>query len=332
MEKDRWTILGKMARSMKLERLIRWSGQSCVFPFYHTVSAEPLPHIDHLYRVLKPAAFEKGLEQLLHYFEPLGMADFLAGKGSGKGKRSMVLSFDDGLKGCYDFIAPLLKRKGIPATFFLNNRFIDNKGLFYRYKASLLVHRVRDDCRAREQVADFLKISGEQVETSLLMIGWEQRALLDVLAGKAELDYPGYLRSKPVYLSSAEIGEMLEWGFEIGAHSNEHREFAGMEAGQMEEQIRSSIADLQQRFAIQTAYFSFPFTSDGVPGKVIDTLLNGDSATALLGTAGLKKTGRRAYIQRIPMDRYKTGALETMQSEYFYYLLKMPLGRNRLRY
>jgi len=31
------------------------------------------------------------------------------------------------------------------------------------------------------------------------------------------------------------------------------------------------------------------------------------------------------------MEQYNTPALETLKTEYFYYLLKMPLGRNRLR-
>lgn len=324
-------IISYLARPMNLGRLNRWSGQASIFPFYHTVSPESLPHISYLYRVPKPAEFEKDLEQFLQWFEPLSLADYLADKAVRKGRRSMVLSFDDGLKGCHEYIAPLLKKKGIPALFFLNNRFIDNKGLFYRYKASLLIHQVRMDCRAKENVADFLKISKDQVEASVKMIGWDQRALLDVLAGEAELDYAGYMRARPVYLNSSDIKEMLDWGFEMGGHSADHMEFTGMEPEQMAKQVKSSIRDLQKRFGIKTAYFSFPFTSDGVPIQVIDRLLEEGSVSAMLGTAGIKKTGRRAYIQRIPMEKYETGALETLKAEYFYYLLKMPLGRNRLR-
>jgi len=320
-----------MARPMNLDRLITWSGQASFFPFYHTVSPEALPHVSHIYRVLKSAAFENDLEQLLLWFEPVSLEDYLENRGVKKGKRRMVLTFDDGLKECYDIIAPMLIKKGIPATFFLNNRFIDNKGLFYRHKASLLVHQVRDDCRAKEKVADYLLIDKELVEASIKMIAWDQRALLDVLAGEAELDYAGYLRTRPVYLSSVEIEKLLYWGFEVGGHSSDHMDFSGLDPDQMVEQVRSSIKDLQKRFGIHTAYFSFPFTSDGVPRKVIDTLLDQGSATALLGTAGLKRTGKHAYIQRVPMELYNTTALETLKTQYFYYLLKMPLGRNRLR-
>lgn len=323
--------LSSMARLMNLDRMISWSGQKSIFPFYHTLSPEPLPHISHLYRVIKPEAFEKDLEELLKYFEPLGLGDYLEGREGKGGKRSMVLTFDDGLKGCYDYVVPLLKKRGIPATFLLNNKFIDNKGLFYRYKASLLIHKVRDDCRAREEVAARLKIDVNQLETAIGLIGWRQAALLDVLAHEAELDYSGYLRYRPVYMSSKEVKDLLDWGFEIGAHSSDHMDFTLLEAEEIRQQVKSSIKDLKKRFGIKTAYFSFPFTSDGVAGKVIDELLEEGTATALLGTSGLKQTGRRAYIQRIPMEKYELSAIETLKAEYLYYLLKAPLGRNRLR-
>jgi len=324
-------ILIRMARSFRLDRMISWTGQDTVFPFYHTLSSEALPHISHLYRVAKPDEFKKDMDQLLKYFDALSMEDYLEGKAGKQGRPGMVLTFDDGLKGCHDIVAPLLKERGIPATFFLNNKFIDNKGLFYRYKASLLIHQVMGDCRARERVAAFLRIDRQQVEASIRLIGWAQAALLDALAKEAELDFSGYLRDRPVYMSSEEVNELIEWGFDIGAHSSDHADFSLLETDEMINQIKSSIRDLQQRFGIQTAWFSFPFSSDRVPGKVIDTLLDEGTAKALLGTAGLKRSRRREYIQRIPMEKYQTAALEAMKTEYFYYLLKAPLGRNRLR-
>ena len=323
--------LGPMARLVKLDRLIKASGQASVFPLYHTVSPKSLPCVSYLYRILKPEEFEKDLESLLKWFEPLSLGDYIENKEEKRGRRSMVLTFDDGLKGCYDHIAPLLREKGIPATFLLNNKFIDNKGLFYRYKASLLIHQLRGDCRVKENLAAYLKVREEQLETTIKMIGWDQRALLDVLAKEAEMDFASYLRTRPVYMSSKEVKDMLEWGFEIGAHSSDHIDFTLLEPEDMKQQVKSSIKDLKKRFGIKTSYFSFPFTSDSVPGKVIDDLLEEGTATALLGTAGLKQTGRRAYLQRIPMEKYQSSALETLKTEYLYYLLKMPLGRNRLR-
>jgi peptidoglycan/xylan/chitin deacetylase (PgdA/CDA1 family) len=281
---------------------------------------------------MKPEEFERDLDHLLQWFEPVSMGDFLERPAEKKGRRTMVLTFDDGLKECHQYISPILLRRGIPATFFLNNQFIDNRGLFYRYKASLLVDRVRGDISLMQRAAAFLKIPENRLEESVLMIGYAQRALLDKLAGELELDFSAYLQSSPVYMDSSEIKEMLGWGFEIGGHSTNHLEFSSLDPAEMILQVRSSLDDLRKRFGTSRGYFSFPFTSDGVPETVIDTLLDGKIADALLGSAGLKRTGKRAYIQRVPMEQFEAPALRVLKAEYLYYLFKRVAGRDRLRY
>lgn len=77
MKERNWNTLTSLARPMRMDHLIRWAGQSVVFPFYHTVSPEPLPHIRHLYRVLKPEEFERDLEQLLRWYEPESLGSYL---------------------------------------------------------------------------------------------------------------------------------------------------------------------------------------------------------------------------------------------------------------
>jgi len=58
-------------------------------------------------------------------------------------RQSFFLSFDDGLREPLDIIAPILKQKGVPATFFVNTATLDNLEMLYRHKASLLVDHVR---------------------------------------------------------------------------------------------------------------------------------------------------------------------------------------------
>jgi peptidoglycan/xylan/chitin deacetylase (PgdA/CDA1 family) len=325
-------IILPMARSFSLNRLIGWSGQHAAFPFYHTVSPGPLPHIGHLYRVMTPEAFERELEQLLKWFEPVSLGDYLDREGEQTRKPCMVLTFDDGLKGCYEYIAPLLKRKGVPGVFFLNNSCIDNRSLFYRYKASLLAHQVKEDRTSLERAAGFLKTGPKRVEASIMLVGYDQAELLDALAVELDLDFHGYLRSREVYMNSSEIRELMDWGFDLGGHSATHIEFRNLEPDEMIRQVRLSLEDLQQRFGVTSGYFSFPFTSDDVPKKVIETLLEEGAARALMGSAGLKGTDHRAFIQRIPMEQSGSSAIATLKAEYLYYLLKRRVGRHRLRY
>jgi peptidoglycan/xylan/chitin deacetylase (PgdA/CDA1 family) len=321
-----------MSRPFSVDKLISRSGQNSFFPFYHAVSPQPLPHINHLYRVLNPEEFERDLDQLLQWYEPVSLGDYLEHSSEHSGKRTMVLTFDDGLKECHQVVAPILKRKGVPAAFFLNNQFIDNRGLFYRYKASLLIDRIRKDSSSMQRAAVFLKIPEKKVEESVLMMGYGQRALLDLIAGELELDFSDYLQSNPVYMNTREVKELLGWGFDIGGHSAEHQEFSGMEPPEMILQVTSSLVDLEERFGTSGGYFSFPFTSDGVPEKVIDTLLEEKIADALLGSAGLKRTGKTAFIQRVPMEQFEAPALNVIKAEYLSFLLKRVAGRDHLRF
>ena len=105
-------------------------------PFYHTVSDKKLPYIlNYPYR--NSAEFEKELDYFLNYFKPVAL-DYLLKNPKPK-EKVFHLSFDDGLKECSHIIAPVLLRKGIPATFFVNPGFVDNKTLFHRYKASVVL-------------------------------------------------------------------------------------------------------------------------------------------------------------------------------------------------
>ena len=332
--------IANISRRLSLEGMIRLTGQSHIFPFYHVVSDWHLPHIRHLYRYRRVDEFEKDLEQMLTYYEPVSLSDFLRithhglhkPRIEGKRRRLMVLTFDDGLVECHQTIAPILKQKGVPATFFLNNYFIDNRGLFYRFRASLVIDKIISDCKAREKAAEFLDIPEDRIEVAIGMIKYDQHALLDRLAREVEVDFVDYLREYPVYMNSQQVKELVDWGFEIGGHSPEHADFSTLDPEEIIAQVKASIEDLRQRFGTSNSYFSFPFTSRSVSGEIIKTLMEEHHVEALLGTSGLKKTGKQGFIQRIPMEEFDMPALEALKGEYLYYMLKKPLFRNRYRY
>jgi len=324
-------IISSLAPLASLERMVKYSRQPVIFPFYHTVSDFLLAHVSHLYPLRTEKDFEQDLEEMLKWFEPISLGDFIGGKKLIEGKRYMVLTFDDGLAGCHQVIAPILMKKGIPAAFFLNNHFIDNRGLFYRYKASLLIDRIRTDEEALKTVAEYLVIPESKVEESIYLISEDQISLLDVLIKEAEVDVSLYMKNSPIYLSSRQVMELVQWGFEIGGHSPNHVDFSKLKPKEIITQVSSSIGDLQHRFQVSTRYFSFPFTSWGIPDELIDQMLERGTAEVLLGTAGLKRQDKPGFIQRIPMEEFHGPAGKAIKTEYLYYLLKGVVGRNSRR-
>src|SRR5437867_10531071 len=89
--------------------------------YYHCVSDAPLKHLKYLYKYKNVAQFNHDLEVFAKAFEPLTIDDFLKFSESGARhrKQPILITFDDGLREVRDVVAPLLLRKGIPATFFV---------------------------------------------------------------------------------------------------------------------------------------------------------------------------------------------------------------------
>src|SRR5580693_4157887 len=97
---------------LPLKALCGISGQRFILPFYHVVSNEECPHIKHLYTYKNVRQFEEDIDYLAREYTPIGadeLENVLAGKY--RGRRVMLLTFDDGLRQMYDVVAPILLRK-----------------------------------------------------------------------------------------------------------------------------------------------------------------------------------------------------------------------------
>lgn len=329
-------MVSGLSRLVGLKRMVRISGQSFIAPFYHMVSDEQVPHLRHLFAYPNRKNFERDLDRLLTLFEPVTLHEYLRGleedpefeKTAGRKKPSMLLSFDDGLAECHRIIAPLLREKGIPAIFFLNNHFIDNKGLFYRYKASLLMEEVLKDPEILSRAAAFLHVSEPQVPPLLMTVSYTQQILLDRLAGELAFSFSEYQRTHPVYMTTPQIRQLIGWGFEIGAHSLDHPQMDRLESGEVVGQVLSSAMDLQERFRVPVRGFAFPFSSAGIPGPVIRTIIK--QGITLFGISGIRETGEPHYIQRIDMEKFRLPARNTLEIKFLHYNFRKLAGRPRM--
>ena len=145
IRKDFISFTSAISQILPLGLLSAITGTDFIIPFYHVVSDEECPHIKHLYRFKNVKEFIHDIDYLARHYQPIGadaLQDVLAGKY--KGKKIMLLTFDDGLRQMYEVVAPILLQKGIPTVFFLNTDFIDNKALMFRYKISLALEKDND--------------------------------------------------------------------------------------------------------------------------------------------------------------------------------------------
>lgn len=329
-------ILGGFSEHIPLSLLRDLSGQRLVMPVYHLVSDEPVNHVRHLYPIKGTAEFEADLDFLLKHYSPIGLPQLIAWVREGESlpKNAFFLSFDDGLREFHDIIAPILLRKGVPAACFLNSDFIDNRGLFFRYKVSLALNALdkNPELSKKDAVKAWLHNQGKtDIRNALLAIGYDAQREIDELLRILEIDVTDYLREKQPYLTSHQIKKLIGQGFHFGAHSCDHPEYRFIPLEEQLNQTFRSTDGIATQFQLPYRAFAFPFTDFGVGNAFFERVYQNASPIDIsFGCAGMKSERYPQHFQRIPMEKAGRSAKQTLHSEYLYHLLKAPLGRNSI--
>ena len=325
----------KYLKFIPMNLLSKMTSQSVVLPFYHTVSDSESIHIKHLYQIKSVTQFEKELDFLLKNFKPI---DFLEYRKCILEdiplKNRFLLTFDDGLKEFYTIVAPILKRKGIPAMNFLNSAFVDNKDLFYRYKVSVLIEKLKTSTfsdftqQAIKQWFLEQEITLDDNYKGLLRVTYQQKETLDSLAQIISFDFKDYLKEEEPYLTTKQIHELIEQGFHFGAHSIDHPAYHTIHLEEQLRQTKESIHTISSNYQLTYNTFSFPFTDFNVPKAFFNEIE--PYAELSFGCAGLKNDSVKFNKQRIPFEIDGFNGEEILRGEYLYYIFKSFLNKNTI--
>ena len=288
--------------------------------FYHTVSDDPIPHIQHLYSYKSQKMFENDLNYLLNGHQIISYQQLLDYYQSGTSLKvnSVWISFDDGLRECLTIVRPLLIKYQIPCTFFMTTDFIDNKEMFYRHKVSLCISKMAlQDNEWRRYVFDKIqKIFGVTVRDAreflvwVKSLGYPDQEMISDLCNEMEIDVEAYLADVRPYLTSDEIRALKSEGFTIGAHSRAHpllRELPPASsdcdlAASIECEIVESCRKICEITDVDTVPFAFPFYGSGVPVELIKDIRSKNKEVGLIfDTDGIGQYGGEV-INRIWAD------------------------------
>jgi len=311
------------------------TNKKLIFPFYHSVSDCPQFHINSLYKTLSVKEFENDLLYLLKHFEiiePDKIFQLIRNKQQ-PAKPSFLLTFDDGLSEFYEIIAPILIQKGIPAINFLNTAFIDNKNLFYRYKASLLINHIKENPQLNKLLSVFFADNGfanNNLYNIILSINFNNRKLFDKAAKICNYSFEDFLQVKKPYLTSVQINELSKQGFLFGAHSINHPKYSELNLQEQIRQTKESVEFVKNKFEQPYKLFAFPFTDFGVSSELFNKFFNHENHILdfSFANAGLKNDEFCRNIQRIPMEGTSASGKKIIKTEYLYYLLKAALSKN----
>lgn len=258
------------------------------------------------YQVKSISSFKKDLDFILKKYKPVDFEEIIKPPH----KNDLIhLTFDDGLKSCYTNIAPILKQKGVPASFFINPSFIGNNQVYHRFEF------------------DFVK----QVLTDLdpKYKNYTNKKQLHELAEIKGISIKKLPQDHAPYMNMEEIKSLQNDGFLIGGHSMDHPEFYRISDDEQYRQIESSMHWIQQHLNPHLKVFAFPYTDYGIKNKTLQKAIENNLIDFSLGTAGLKYDIFPSHFQRIPMEPFTlTSAKQILKYEHFYFKLRSIIRKN----
>jgi peptidoglycan/xylan/chitin deacetylase (PgdA/CDA1 family) len=314
-------ILTLALPAFRLNKIMNRLDTQILLPFWHTVSDEELPHISHLYHAKTTSEFKNDLEFLLKNFTPISAEDLLKKKLK-KGKKYIHLSFDDGLKEIFSTVAPILKEKGIPASFFINPPFIDDKEWFFRYEISWILNKI-ETTEIEKSKAEIKKL-----KTEILNIPFSSKFWLEDIRNNLSISYDKMKSETRIYLTTKELKQLSNNGFHIGAHSMYHPDFSKITSEQQLAEVKDSVSWITENLNPKLSSFAFPFSDDGVSKENLKAIHNLGPLDLSFGTSGIGRDNNISHFQRIPMEHQKCyNAKRIIKSELLSSDIKRILGR-----
>jgi len=325
-------IVSIIAYPVPLNWWIKLSGINVIYPFYHTISDQAPAHVKHLYKVRTVNQFRRDLDFLVTHFKSIHSVPSNPLQNS---HNSFFLSFDDGLAECFDIIAPILDEYNIKATFFVNTDYIDNKDLFYKYKASMIIDCLSVDDKYVNSTNDAIFTEGiktkRQIIKKLRHLHYNERHLADTIANLLQIDFSELLMNRPVYMTGSQLEELISAGHTIAGHGKGHCLFSGIPYEKQTEEVADCLKYLESEYKVKDKLFAFPFTDDKLKTELFQQLKNQHVLEYSFGTAGIKKDAVPFNIQRIAIEKHAASAKRTIKTEYALYILKWIFNRHIIR-
>lgn len=221
--------------------------------------------------------------------------------------RFLLITFDDGYRDNYSDAFPVLRRHGVPATFFITTGFLDKPRLAWWDEVAWLIRSShREQIDFRPWMAEPIRLSETTRERSIRTVQLVFKSLSgnrteEFLGALAEATgsgrFPGRDASE-MWMTWDMVREMDEAGMEIGGHTVNHPILSRLPADEQLREIRESVERLRTELGSPVRAFSYP---NGDRGSFNDDTRSG------LRSAGIDFAfsyygGYRTFDQWDPFD------------------------------
>lgn len=245
----------------RLDRVRAWRGTLILN--YHRIADGPAADGSDLW-----SATVEELDDQLRYLSANLEVVGPAGLGrTRRAARQVMLTFDDGYRDSYELAYPLLRRHGVPATFFIATGFIDRPRPAWWDEIAWMVKRSDPSyiagLHASKDLAALEKETARQEAIERLVTRYKELPTAQTepfLNSIAEQTGSGRCEenSADTWMTWEMIRELEGAGMSIGGHTVNHPILARMPPEQQREEVRGCALRLHEELGIQMEWFAYP--------------------------------------------------------------------------
>jgi peptidoglycan/xylan/chitin deacetylase (PgdA/CDA1 family) len=228
-----------------------------------------------------PEAFCAQVESLRRRVRILTLHELLAQLESGLPWRepAALLTFDDGYRDNFEAALPILRERGLPATFFLPTAFLETPQLPWWDQVAYVIKQTRVRCLGLERqpgggappLAIDLEAMPRSAAIQTIIRAFldetiaDPRGFLDQLAARAEVAVDGEALARALFTSWDQVRQLTgaATALAIGSHGHTHHKLAGLDEESQRRELTESKRILESRLGREVTALAYPY---GWPG------------------------------------------------------------------
>lgn len=286
---------------------------------FHNVSSADSPFTKGINVSTAPEEFEAALRFLTAHYTPVRLDQVLAGaEGRKLPPRALLVTFDDAYASVAEVAAPICRKFGVPALFFVNAAFLDNQRLapdnLVCFVASVLglktINAAGRSVRGVKhgELKSLAEVFG--VFFPSLTLG-ERDAFLAVLREMAGIDERRLAEEAGLYLSSSQLRTLASVDFEIGNHTYTHVHCRTLSPPDFSREIEANKDQLEAVSGTTVRSFSLPYGSSKDLTSELKSCLEqcGNEAVFLSESVANCQRAGRFHLDRVNARTANDGAL-----------------------
>ncbi len=248
-----------------------------IYTFHHIAEHDPNYLFDPGVADASPSQFRRQLEALLRWANPISLDDLLAAlDGKQLPANPVMITFDDGYASNYHTALPILSSLGVPATFFIATKFIDERRLFWW---ETLAWTLKQTNRTTLQLP---AASGDSIVDQLPKRTFDTsspkllRELTDLVKNTAHMNVDAFVHAittaadvewtprierelaNAVLLTWDQLRIMVDKGMAVGSHTHSHRVLQTVPIDELPQELAGSKDILQRELGCDIHALAYP--------------------------------------------------------------------------